>query len=160
MVTGKSCKPACCKARMAAYGVRGARGSGAWVKVKHHRHQRFVIGGWIQRENTPAPAVGALLLGYYRDRPGGKRLYALTGHGEPEVSDLESATGLGELAAALKEDNVEIRPLLLATAASVPEDAGGKIQILSVDRILADTIHNVFCDESVSEIFAGENQLF
>lgn len=38
--------------------------------------------------------------------------------------------------------------------------AGGKIQVLSVDRILADTIHNVFCDESVSEIFAGENQLF
>jgi len=38
--------------------------------------------------------------------------------------------------------------------------AGGKVQVLSVDRILADTIHNVFCDESVSEIFAGENQLF
>jgi len=38
--------------------------------------------------------------------------------------------------------------------------ADGKIQVLSVDRILADTIHNVFCDESVSEIFAGENQLF
>jgi ribose-phosphate pyrophosphokinase len=38
--------------------------------------------------------------------------------------------------------------------------AGGKIQVLSVDRILADTVHNVFCDESVSEIFAGENQLF
>jgi ribose-phosphate pyrophosphokinase len=38
--------------------------------------------------------------------------------------------------------------------------AGGKIQVLSVERILADTIHNVFCDESVSEIFAGENQLF
>ena len=43
----------------------------------------------------------------------------------------------------------------------VPEgSAGGKIQILSVDRIRSDTIHNVFCDESVSEIFAGENQLF
>jgi len=38
--------------------------------------------------------------------------------------------------------------------------ADGKIKVLSVDRILADTIHNVFCDESVSEIFAGENQLF
>ncbi len=38
--------------------------------------------------------------------------------------------------------------------------AAGKIQVLSVGRILADTIHNVFCDESVSEIFAGENQLF
>jgi ribose-phosphate pyrophosphokinase len=36
----------------------------------------------------------------------------------------------------------------------------GLLQVLSVDRILADCIHNVFCDESVSEIFAGENQLF
>ena len=35
-----------------------------------------------------------------------------------------------------------------------------KLTVLSVDRILADTVHNVFCDESVSEIFAGENQLF
>jgi ribose-phosphate pyrophosphokinase len=36
----------------------------------------------------------------------------------------------------------------------------GLLHVLSVDRILADCIHNVFCDESVSEIFAGENQLF
>jgi len=33
-------------------------------------------------------------------------------------------------------------------------------RVLSVDRILADSVHNVFVDESVSEIFAGENQLF
>jgi ribose-phosphate pyrophosphokinase len=35
-----------------------------------------------------------------------------------------------------------------------------KIQVLSVAGVLADTIRNVFCDESVSAIFAGENQLF
>jgi ribose-phosphate pyrophosphokinase len=34
------------------------------------------------------------------------------------------------------------------------------IKVESVDRILADTVQNVFCDESVSEIFAGQNQLF
>jgi ribose-phosphate pyrophosphokinase len=34
------------------------------------------------------------------------------------------------------------------------------LRVLSVDRMLADTIRNVFFDESVSEIFAGENQLF
>lgn len=39
-----------------------------------------------------------------------------------------------------------------------PEDA--KIKVLSVADILADTIKNVFEDESVSELFAGENQLF
>lgn len=35
-----------------------------------------------------------------------------------------------------------------------------KIKVLSVADILANTIKNVFDDESVSELFAGENQLF
>jgi ribose-phosphate pyrophosphokinase len=36
----------------------------------------------------------------------------------------------------------------------------GKIKVLSVADILANTIKNVFDDESVSDLFAGENQLF
>jgi hypothetical protein len=32
--------------------------------------------------------------------------------------------------------------------------------VLTVSLLLADTIRNVFSDESVSAIFAGENQLF
>ena len=36
----------------------------------------------------------------------------------------------------------------------------GKIKVLSVADTLASTIKNVFEDESVSELFAGENQLF
>ena len=39
-----------------------------------------------------------------------------------------------------------------------PEDS--KIKVLSVADTLARTIKNVFEDESVSELFAGENQLF
>lgn len=39
----------------------------------------------------------------------------------------------------------------------VPRD---KIVALSTAGILADTIHNVFADESVSALFQGENQLF
>jgi ribose-phosphate pyrophosphokinase len=39
-----------------------------------------------------------------------------------------------------------------------PEDT--KIKVLSVADTLANTIKNVFEDESVSELFAGENQLF
>jgi ribose-phosphate pyrophosphokinase len=39
-----------------------------------------------------------------------------------------------------------------------PEDT--KIKVLGVADILARTIKNVFEDESVSELFAGENQLF
>ena len=34
------------------------------------------------------------------------------------------------------------------------------VEVLSVSGILAETIHNVFADDSVSAIFAGENQLF
>jgi hypothetical protein len=34
------------------------------------------------------------------------------------------------------------------------------VTVLSVDRILAETIDNVFRDDSVSAIFKGENQLF
>jgi ribose-phosphate pyrophosphokinase len=35
-----------------------------------------------------------------------------------------------------------------------------KIRSLSVSKLLAETIYNVFADDSVSAIFAGENQLF
>jgi ribose-phosphate pyrophosphokinase len=34
------------------------------------------------------------------------------------------------------------------------------LEVLSVAGILADTIQNVFSDDSVSAIFAGEKQLF
>lgn len=69
-------------------------------------------------------------------RPGGKRLYAITGHGEPEVSDLETPGGLGGIAAALKDDNVEIRPLFLAAAASVPEDAAAVLLVGPVKALI------------------------
>ena len=39
-------------------------------------------------------------------------------------------------------------------------DRPDNIRVLSVAGVLADTIRNVFCDESVSSIFGGENQLF
>ena len=69
-------------------------------------------------------------------RPGGKRLYAVTGHGEPEVSDLETARGLGALSAALKDDNIEIRPLFLAAAERVPDDAAAVLLIGPVKPLI------------------------
>jgi ABC-type uncharacterized transport system involved in gliding motility auxiliary subunit len=69
-------------------------------------------------------------------RPGGKRLYALTGHGEPEVSDLETAAGLGGVAAAFKDDNVEVRPLFLAAASGVPDDAAAVILVGPVKPLI------------------------
>ncbi|MGI5939876.1 MAG: ribose-phosphate diphosphokinase [Thermoleophilia bacterium] len=46
---------------------------------------------------------------------------------------------------------------------TIPVESGaadGKIVVLSTAGILADTIKNVFTDESVSELFEGENELF
>ena len=51
----------------------------------------------------------------------------------------------------------------IAVTDSVPLDpvrAPEKIVVRTVSGLLADTIRNVFSDESVSAIFAGENQLF
>lgn len=41
-----------------------------------------------------------------------------------------------------------------------PRTRPANVEVLSVAGILAETIHNVFADASVSAIFAGENQLF
>ena len=60
-------------------------------------------------------------------RPGGKRIYAVTGHGEPAIDDVSDPSGWASAARALGEDNLEVRPLLLATAAAIPEDAGAVI---------------------------------
>ena len=62
-------------------------------------------------------------------RPGSKRVYVLTGHGEPEATDLETPRGFGALALALQEDNAELRPLLLATEAVVPADAAALVVV-------------------------------
>jgi ribose-phosphate pyrophosphokinase len=53
-----------------------------------------------------------------------------------------------------------IEEIVVTDTVPLPESAPEGFRVLSVDRILADSVHNVFCDESVSEIFAGENQLF
>lgn len=55
-----------------------------------------------------------------------------------------------------------ISEVVLSDTVPLPEEAADDdmFRVLSVDRILADSVHNVFCDESVSAIFEGENQLF
>jgi ribose-phosphate pyrophosphokinase len=53
-----------------------------------------------------------------------------------------------------------IEEVVVTDTVSLPDGAADGFRVLSVDRILAASVHNVFCDESVSEIFAGENQLF
>ena len=51
----------------------------------------------------------------------------------------------------------------LVVTDTVPIDPTRKpenITVLTVSRLLAETIMNVFADDSVSAIFGGENQLF
>jgi bifunctional non-homologous end joining protein LigD len=49
------------------------RRSPAWVKIKNHRRQDFVVGGWTPGEGNRSGQLGALLLGYWED---GKLVYA------------------------------------------------------------------------------------
>jgi ribose-phosphate pyrophosphokinase len=61
-------------------------------------------------------------------------------------------------------DRIAASPLKeLVVTDTIPVQPGAndeKIVVLSTAGILADTIRNVFTDESVSELFEGENQLF
>ncbi len=81
---------------------------------------------------------------------GATRVFAAATHG------LLSASAVERL-----RDSV-IEEVVLTDTVPLPEDAVALelFRVLSVDRILADSVHNVFVDESVSAIFAGENQLF
>ena len=53
-----------------------------------------------------------------------------------------------------------IERVIVTDTIPLPPGAPDKIDVVSVGRILGDTIRNVFWDDSVSEIFEGENQLF
>jgi ribose-phosphate pyrophosphokinase len=55
----------------------------------------------------------------------------------------------------------EIELLAVTDTVSLEPDARpNNVEVLSVAGLLAETIRNVFADDSVSAIFAGENQLF
>jgi ribose-phosphate pyrophosphokinase len=54
-----------------------------------------------------------------------------------------------------------VKEVVVTDTVNLKLDPGDtKIKVLSVADTLARTIRNVFEDESVSEIFAGDNQLF
>jgi len=82
-------------------------------------------------------------------RAGARRILAAAVHG------LFSGPAFERLAGS------EIEEVVVTDTVALPGHAPRDlIKVVSVARILADSVHNVFCDESVSEIFAGENQLF
>jgi ribose-phosphate pyrophosphokinase len=54
----------------------------------------------------------------------------------------------------------EIDEIVVTDTIPLPQDAPDKIKVLSVADILGRAIRSIFTDGSVSELFAGENQLF
>jgi bifunctional non-homologous end joining protein LigD len=50
------------------------RRSRAWLKVKNHNSQEFVIGGWLPGKGARSTSLGALLIGYYESTEPGARL--------------------------------------------------------------------------------------
>lgn len=93
---------------------------------------------------------GTLLAGEQALRKAGATaVYACATHGLFPASALQKLAK-SQLAEIVVTDTVPISPL------HRPE----KLTVLTVSKILAETIQNVFSDESVSAIFAGQNQLF
>lgn len=80
---------------------------------------------------------------------GALKVYACATHGLFNGPALERIAG-SEIDKLVVTDTVPIDPL------TKPDN----VEVLSVAGILAETISNVFADDSVSAIFAGENQLF
>jgi bifunctional non-homologous end joining protein LigD len=68
----------------------GKRG-GVWLKVKNHRSQEVVIGGWLAGKGRRGGTIGALLVGYYE----GKELRFAgkvgTGFGDEDLRRLAEA---------------------------------------------------------------------
>ncbi len=83
-------------------------------------------------------------------RAGATSVYVFATHGIFAGSGLERFAEADELDGVVVTDTVPIDPVRR------PD----KLTVLSVSGLLADTIMNVFADDSVSAIFQGENQLF
>jgi ribose-phosphate pyrophosphokinase len=86
---------------------------------------------------------------------------ALREHGAREVwiyvtHALLSKEGLEQLAGADDIDGIVVTDTVPIDPREKPEN----LTVLTVSSLLAETIMNVFADESVSAIFGGENQLF
>jgi ribose-phosphate pyrophosphokinase len=94
---------------------------------------------------------GTLLSGARALRVAGATgVYVFATHGIFAKGALERFGDVEELDGIVVTDTVPVDPLRR------PE----KLTVLTVSGLLAETIWNVFSDESVSAIFAGENQLF
>jgi ribose-phosphate pyrophosphokinase len=93
---------------------------------------------------------GTLLAGAQALREAGaKDVYVFATHGH-FVGDALEKLADADVAEIVVTDTVRLSPL----------DRPSKLTVLPVSGLLADTIMNVFADESVSAVFQGANQLF
>jgi ribose-phosphate pyrophosphokinase len=94
--------------------------------------------------------AGTLVAGAHAlKEAGATKVYACATHGLFNGQALERIAE-SEIHQLVVTDTVPLDPL------TQPDN----VQVLSIASILAETISNVFADDSVSAIFAGENQLF
>jgi len=93
---------------------------------------------------------GTLLAGAKALREAGaKEIYVFATHGH-FVGDALEKLAAADLAEIVVTDTVALSPL----------ERPANLRVLPVSGLLADTIMNVFADESVSAVFQGANQLF
>jgi ribose-phosphate pyrophosphokinase len=94
---------------------------------------------------------GTLLAGARALREAGAtKVYVCATHGIFAKDSLERFRDAKEIDGLLVTDTIPIDPILKPA----------NVTVLTVSGLLAETIMNVFADESVSAIFQGENQLF
>src|SRR4029453_7236644 len=79
---------------------------------------------------------------------GASRVYAVATHGVFSGPAFDRLSG------------PEFEEIVGTDTIPLPRHAPSKIKVLSVADILARSIRSIFTDGSVSELFAGENQLF
>jgi ribose-phosphate pyrophosphokinase len=85
---------------------------------------------------------------------------ALIEHGATRVYACATHAVFGGQAMQTLADSVFEQVVVTDTIPVNPVDRPAKVRVLSVAPILADTISNVFNDDSVSGLFHGGNQLF
>jgi ribose-phosphate pyrophosphokinase len=109
------------------------------------------VGGKVAIMSDDIIVTGGTLLagGKALLKAGATQVYACATHGLFPGNAFEKIAA-SDLTQVTVTDTVPVDPV----------NRPDKIDVLPVSRLLAETIMNVFGDESVSAIFAGENQLF